>query len=82
MVGITNTNTIVNCILTDRLLVDRLAEHRPWITQINEKTSGYIHLSDIHLSNTMGKLPGEQRLTVITCDRDTFITEAKRAEAV
>lgn len=68
--------------LTDRLLLERLAEHFPWITQVYEKTSGYIHLSDKHLYNTMGKQTGEKRLSVVIGDKDTFITEAQRAEAV
>jgi len=64
------------------LLVERLAEHHPWITGVYEKTSGYIHLSDMHLFNTMGKQSGEQRLSVVTSDGDIFITEVQRAEAV
>jgi hypothetical protein len=68
--------------LTDRLLVDRLAEHYPWIVEVYEKTSGYIHLSDMHLSNTLGKKTGDQRLSLVTSDRDSFISEEQRAEAV
>lgn len=68
--------------LTDRLLVERLAEHHPWITAVYEKTSGYIHLSEIHLFNAMGKKSGEEKLTVVASDSDSYITEQQRTEAV
>lgn len=68
--------------LTDRLLVDRLAEHHPWITDVYGQMSGYIHLSDQHLFNTLGKKQENEHLNVIISDSDSFITEKERAEAV
>lgn len=68
--------------LTDRFLVDKLAEHHPWITEVYEKMSGYIHLSDLHLFNTLGKKQEDEQLNVIISDSDSFITEKERTEAV
>ena len=37
--------------LTDRYLTSRLTEHHPWVKQVYDRTSGYIHLSDAHIFN-------------------------------
>lgn len=68
--------------LTDRLLVERLSEHFPWIAEVYKETSGYIHLSDMHLFNAMGKQDSNEKLEVIIGAKDTFITELERAQAV
>lgn len=68
--------------LTDRLLVDRLAEHHPWIDEVYNKMSGYIHLSDLHLFNTLNKIDDKKNLRAIISDSDIFITEKERIEAL
>ena len=67
--------------LTDSLLVERLAEHHPWITNVYKETSGYIHLSDKHLFNAMGKKDDKQKLQLIGGEKDSFITDKNRFEA-
>jgi len=68
--------------LTDSLLVERLAEHHPWITNVYKETSGYIHLSDKHLFNAMGKKNSKQKsVQFIGGEKDSFITEENRFEA-
>lgn len=68
--------------MTDRLLVDRLAEHHPWIDEVYNKMSGYIHLSDLHLFNTLNKIDDKKNLRAIISDSDIFITEKERIEAL
>jgi len=68
--------------LTDRLLVERLAEHYPWIIEVYERTSGYIHLSDMHLFNAMGKQKENPKAGIVISEKDAFITEQDRSEAV
>jgi hypothetical protein len=67
---------------SDHLLVQRLAEHHPWITEVYKKACGYVHLSDLHLFNTLGKKDEEKGLGVIISDSDSFITDKERLEAV
>lgn len=38
--------------MTDRYLLSKLSRDYPWIESVYEKTSGYIHLSDVHIFNT------------------------------
>lgn len=68
--------------LTDRLLVDRLSEHFPWIVEVYSKMSGYIHLSDLHLFNTLNKKDDKSNLRAIISDTDAFITQKDRIEAL
>lgn len=68
--------------LTDRLLVDRLSEHYPWIAEVYNKMSGYIHLSDLHLFKTLNKKDDNSNLRVIISDTDTCISENERIEAI
>jgi len=68
--------------LSDRLLVNRLSEHHPWITKVYEETSGYIHLSEKHFFNTIGKTAGDQKLKLVGGEKDQFISEKDRFDAV
>ena len=68
--------------LTDRLLVERLSEHYPWVFKVYNKMSGYIHLSDLHLFNTLNKKDDNSNLRAIISDTDTNISEHIRIEAV
>lgn len=67
--------------LTDRYLVEKLAKHYPWIIKVYETSSGYIHLSDIHLFNTLGKEVNNRGVNFVISDKDTHITERERFEA-
>ncbi len=68
--------------LSDRLLVNRLSEHHPWIVRIYEETSGYIHLSHKHFYNVAGKKDSTKNLQFIAGKGDKFIDEKTRFEAV
>ena len=47
--------------MTDRYLVEQLAVEYPWITQVYEKTSGYIHMSDTHMFSAFDGVNSEDR---------------------
>jgi len=55
--------------LTDRLLVERLAEHYPWIIELYERTSSYIHLSGMHLFNAMGKQKENPKAGIVISEK-------------
>jgi hypothetical protein len=39
--------------MTDRYLLNKVAVDHPWVTDVYEQTSGYVHLSDKHLYNAV-----------------------------
>ena len=67
--------------LTDRYLVNKLAEHYPWITNVYKTSSSYIHLSDSHLFNTLEKKTNNKSVNFIINEKDTSVTEFQRLEA-
>jgi hypothetical protein len=67
--------------LTDRLILERLAVYHPWIIKVYEETSGYVHLSEKHLYNTLGKKENASKLQFVAGEKDSFITEKLRFEA-
>lgn len=61
-------------LMTDSYLVTKLAKFHPWIKDVYHKTSGYIHISDIHISATFEKYNKEKRSIGIKIgkeDKDT-----------
>jgi hypothetical protein len=68
--------------LTDKYLVDRLAEHYPDATSIYGRYSGDIHLSESHLRQAFRlqkDAPGTFEMAITA--RDPFVSEATRVEA-
>jgi hypothetical protein len=47
--------------MTDRHLAEELNKEYPWILRVYERTSGYIHLSNTHIFNTVKKGPDEKQ---------------------
>lgn len=39
--------------MTDRYLARKLAEELPWVERVYQETSGYVHLSEKHILNTI-----------------------------
>lgn len=68
--------------LTDRILVDRLSIHHAWIKEAYKQASGYIHLSEKHFFNVIGRKAGDDKLSLIASEKDHFITDLTRFEAV
>jgi hypothetical protein len=69
-------------LMTDTYLVGRLAVTQPWVRRVYKQTSGYIHLSRKHVSNTMtptGKR--EEMKIVISAEDEASVTEDHRIEA-
>lgn len=51
--------------LTDRILVDRLSLHHSWIKEAYKQASGYIHLSEKHFFNVIGRKTREDKLSFV-----------------
>ena len=47
--------------MTDTYLVKKLNQIYPWVSQVYERTSGYVHLSDAHIFNTFAPTSPEER---------------------
>jgi hypothetical protein len=68
--------------LTDTYLVDRVAATCPWVRRVYKQTSGYIHLSRKHVSNTMTPTGNKEGMTiVIGAEDEASVTETHRIEA-
>ena len=46
-------------VMTDRHLVNELAEDYPWVPSVYESTSGYVHMSRAHILNTLEVIDGD-----------------------
>ena len=75
-------------LMRDAYLVEQLSRKYPWIRQVYERTSGYVHLSDTHIFNTFAPTRPEDRkerkqnLTIGPGDcfeTDAFYEEANEA---
>ena len=53
-------------LMTDRYLVERMAQEHPWMEEVYKKTSGYVHFSDVHIWSTLCGTEGKERRTVRT----------------
>jgi len=70
--------------MTDRYLVEELSDEYPWLPNVYEKTSSYIHLSDTHLFASVQNVEKDKRtlsLKISAVDRDE-IPEKLYNEAV
>ncbi len=68
--------------MTDRYLVNKLAEKYPVMTSVYEHTSGYVHLSEKHIFNSLGKLESDGTFHMKVSASDGFIKERDYLEAV
>ena len=60
-------------LMTDRYLVERMAQEHPWIEEVYKRTSGYVHFSDVHIWSTLGgteKKEGQTEVAVKIGARD------------
>jgi hypothetical protein len=69
--------------LSDSYLVELLSAHHPWITLVYKETSGFVHLSEKHIFNSLKITDAEQRQILLKIsDRDEFVPESGYLEAV
>ena len=59
--------------MTDRYLLENLSRDNPWIINVYEQTSGYIHLSEKHIFNAINTGKEERVLSMKITDEDAFI---------
>lgn len=69
-------------LMTDRYLVDTLSQREPRLRSLYDATSGYIHLSEKHMFNCMSASPEELSSQMKVSDRDAYVTEDLRLEAI
>jgi hypothetical protein len=66
---------VSNQMMTDSYLVRKLAKRYPWMAELYNNTSGYIHLSEKHIFNAMQAGDKEYILNLKITDSDAFVTE-------
>jgi hypothetical protein len=69
-------------LMTDCHLVNKLSEQYPVMKSVYEHTSGYIHLSDKHIFNSLGKLKEDGTFHMKVSTSDDFIKERDYLEAL
>jgi hypothetical protein len=69
-------------LMTDAYLVSVLAKEDPWITNVYKQTSGYIHLSEKHIFNSVIKVGDDRRIAMKMSPDDVVITDDLYIEAV
>lgn len=70
------------CQMTDSYLVSVLAKEDPWITNVYKQTSGYIHLSEKHMFNSLTAVEDDGRFEMKMSPEDTVITDDLYIETV
>jgi hypothetical protein len=69
--------------LTDSYLKQLLSAHEPWIDPVYKETSGFIHLSEKHIFNSLAVTDVEERnILMKISDTDEFAPEEAYIEAV
>lgn len=68
--------------LTDAHLVEKFKEIEPRVEALYKETSGYIHFSEKHIFNTISIDNGERTLRAYISEKDEFITNQLRLEAI
>ena len=70
--------------MTDRYLLSKLSRDYPWIESVYKKTSGYVHLSEVHIFNTFDPNidPETGKFGVKIGPRDTDLPEEFYLEAI
>lgn len=51
-------------LMTDRYLVQQLGKELPWVEELYEQTSGYIHLSSTHILSTFDGIHDREKRTI------------------
>lgn len=69
-------------LMTDRYLVEKISEKYPVMKSVYEHTSGYIHLSDKHIFNSLGQLKKDGTFHMKVSSSDGFIKESDYLEAL
>jgi hypothetical protein len=68
--------------MNDRYLVEKLAEKHPWVEEVYKQTSGYIHLSEKHLSMATKIKKGEPMTFASQISRYDEVSEELQTEAI
>lgn len=67
--------------MTDAYLVELLAKAYPWASSVYQATSGYVHLSEKHIFNTLAASDQPMTLTIRISGDGGSIPEATKIEA-
>lgn len=69
--------------MTDSYLVKMLSKEEPWVIKVYKQSSGYIHLSDKHIFNSMSSSPnGERSMELRIGQEDAFVSDDLYLEAI
>ena len=67
--------------MTDKYLVDKLSSEHPWMKEVYEKTSGYVHLSNTHIYNSSRLKDLQSRVISFSISKqDRWVTESTKLE--
>lgn len=69
-------------LMTDHYLIDKITKEYPVMKSVYEHTSGYIHLSDKHIFNSLGQLEKGGAFQMKVSASDGFIKERDYLEAI
>jgi hypothetical protein len=68
--------------MTDAYLVEVLANKDPWVARVYERTSGYIHLSDKHIFNSVTSVSKDRIIAFKMSPEDAAVPDGLYVEAV
>ena len=68
--------------LTDRHLVQAMSAEYPWVENVYKNCSGYIHLSEKHIFNSMTLGEEDRTVTLKISDRDDWLPDSTYLEAI
>jgi len=68
--------------LHDTYLVTKATEFMPWLKRVYKETSGYIHFSSKHMSNSTKLIDNSGKFQMKVGDKDSYIPIELKVEAV
>lgn len=69
-------------LMSDQYLVENLTKKNPWIRDVYNNTSGYIHLSEKHFFNAIRVSGENEQINLKISDVDTFVPDEIYIEAI
>ena len=69
-------------LLTDSYLVEIMSVEHPWVKRVYENCSGYVHLSEKHIFNSMTLGEEDRTVQLKISDRDDWLPDSTYLEVV
>jgi hypothetical protein len=81
--SVRNIKDATNCPMRDNYLCNELSKQFPWVQNVYDETSGFVHLSEKHIFNSLKIDSTDEHLVSLKIsDQDKFVPDSAYMEAI